>query len=268
VLGADGTVTCAGALIAPNLVLTAARCSEDAVDVMVEDDRFLVGERIAHPVVRGILEGLAVLRLAGASRLAPVRIDTGESIEETCQGYTGKGLSVALAKLRLDNETGWMAFEFSKEGQCGAAGEKYSTGSKLLCGTAGEDMADSLLLGTPLIAGDVLLVGIVTTTAQGPVLLSRVSAQAQWILAVMQQVGAPPGWAGNAPLGGGAVFPARKLMLDVTSFDAGSLEGLWTARVHAGASFSAPSHALELHSGYFAHKKPRHHSRTLPRALW
>jgi len=249
VLGADGMVTCAGALIAPNMVLTAARCSENSVDVMVGDERFRVEEKIAHPVSRGVPEGLAVLRLAGASHLAPARIDTGESIAETCQGDKGKGLSVALANSLSGNETGWLAFEFSKEGQCGEAGEKYSTDSKLLCGATGENMAGSLLLGAPLIAGDVLLVGIVTNTSQGTVLLSRVSAQAQWTLAVMQRVGVPPGWAGNATLGGGAVFPARKLVLDVTSFDAVSSEGPWTVRVHAGASFSAPQHALELHPG-------------------
>ena len=177
VLGGDGMVTCAGALVAPNMVLTAARCSEDALDVMVGDEGFRVEEKIAHPVARGVPEGLAVLRLAGASRLAPVRMDMGESIEETCQGGKGKGLSVALAILLLGNETGLLAFEFSKEGECGAAGEKYSPDSNLLCGAAQDNMADSLLLGTPLIAGDALLVGIVTNTSQGPVLLSRVSAQ-------------------------------------------------------------------------------------------
>ncbi|KAJ1484482.1 hypothetical protein T484DRAFT_1797069 [Baffinella frigidus] len=245
VLGANGTVTCAGALISPTLVVTSSRCSKDAVDVILGDERFRVLEGIAHPVARGIPEGLAVLRLAGASRLAPVSIDTGESIEQTCQGREGQALSVALANLlSTGNETGWLPFAFSKEGKCGEAGEKYATGSKLLCGAAlGGNTAAPLLLGTPLIAGESILVGIVTNTSHGTVLLSRVSAQAQWVLAVMQRVGAGNATSRNATAGsatgGGAVFPARKLVLDVTSFDAGSLEGPWIAQVHAGALFSA-----------------------------
>ncbi|KAJ1481397.1 hypothetical protein T484DRAFT_1807626 [Baffinella frigidus] len=83
VLDNNGAPICSGVLIAPTMVLTAGECAEEAVDVVVGGvrflavdvvvggERFMVVEGVQHPVAAGMRESLAVLRLAGMSRLAP-----------------------------------------------------------------------------------------------------------------------------------------------------------------------------------------------------
>ena len=222
-------------------------------------------EGVQHPVAAGAREALAVLRLAGSSRLAPVGLDTGDSLMASCSGG-GRPPSVNVA---LASEEGWTPFEFSKAGACGEPAEQYSWGSKLLCGTAGEDLADAPLPGTPLIAGPrtaegATLVGLVTTRvttrdsvtgrvtdtetdseSNSTLVLSRVSAQAQWVLGVMHSSSS-------------SVFPARKLVLGVVSFNPPeNTQGPWTARVYQGASFSAPPAIVDLSEGYVTCKLPQ-----------
>ena len=81
ILDASGRVVCAGALIAPDWVLTAGACADAASEVQLLDlQRVGVHERVTDP--RGGTEAVALLRLKHAVCLTSValRMDDGSNI--------------------------------------------------------------------------------------------------------------------------------------------------------------------------------------------